>query len=680
MIEVIELGGMKTVKTEMPTNHVYVVDVSGSMYRDLPEMRSHLKNTISLVAKPNDTFSVIYFSGKGQCGVVFENMKVDNLDSIRVMHESIDKYLKTIGLTGFTDPMKLAMNIANNFDKTKTNNFVMLTDGYDNCSKKDDIVDIAKTLPTIFDSVTFIEYGYYCDRELLQRMAETAAGIHIFADGYLQYTSVVEEAFNKALRVPKVSVKVNKNAKHVVYVLDNKIHIIPVEQKGEVLVPETVERVHSIVPKDVLSKHLSEDHLFLILYYAVKTNNSKLVWNCLDALGDVALIKQYTNCYTKDEAVDFEDSVEYAALNKFGRFVEGKDLSYMPPKNAYTVIDLMNLLADDENAALITDSPSFKYKSTTRKRENEQTLPRFVKAPQGTSKITGVVFNSSRPNVSLQTIQLGSIELPENDFDLKYVPSQQFKNYTVIKDGVLNIVELPLVLSTSSVEELKANKVPHDIITEDGDICYIVVELSTVPVINRNMIEKLDKDWFLENIRTLLHNQAAVKVIKSLLPEEEKLKVDGLKEKYGEDAATWLSSIGVRDYGFSPVGSKSVESTDFYISNELEYKIKSFSSLPSVNAVIKKIEANKKRTPSESLIEFYLDYESLTIDELKDYLKTSIGHARKCQENLASQVYSIVLGKAWFKDEDEPMVAELDIIDGITVPVTVQRVQKEIKI
>lgn len=60
MHEVIELAGMKTVKCNQATNHVYLVDVSGSMYGSLPMMRKHLKNTVSMVTQPEDTFSIIY--------------------------------------------------------------------------------------------------------------------------------------------------------------------------------------------------------------------------------------------------------------------------------------------------------------------------------------------------------------------------------------------------------------------------------------------------------------------------------------------------------------------------------------------------------------------------------------------------------------------------------------------
>ena len=54
-----------------PTNHVFVCDVSGSMYNELPRIRQHLKNNLATLVKQDDTVSILYFSSRGQFGSVF---------------------------------------------------------------------------------------------------------------------------------------------------------------------------------------------------------------------------------------------------------------------------------------------------------------------------------------------------------------------------------------------------------------------------------------------------------------------------------------------------------------------------------------------------------------------------------------------------------------------------------
>ena len=53
---------------EKCVNHIIVIDVSGSMSYDLPEIRKNLKNKISSIVKITDSLSIIWFSGKNEIG------------------------------------------------------------------------------------------------------------------------------------------------------------------------------------------------------------------------------------------------------------------------------------------------------------------------------------------------------------------------------------------------------------------------------------------------------------------------------------------------------------------------------------------------------------------------------------------------------------------------------------
>ena len=66
----LEIEAIKPV--EQSVNHVFAVDVSGSMYDVLPKMRSHIKSKLALLVKPKDTVSIIYFSSKSQYGEVYK--------------------------------------------------------------------------------------------------------------------------------------------------------------------------------------------------------------------------------------------------------------------------------------------------------------------------------------------------------------------------------------------------------------------------------------------------------------------------------------------------------------------------------------------------------------------------------------------------------------------------------
>ena len=55
-----------------PTNHVVVIDVSGSMSYELPKLRTQLKDKLVHLLRDDDTVSIIWFSGRGEFGVLTE--------------------------------------------------------------------------------------------------------------------------------------------------------------------------------------------------------------------------------------------------------------------------------------------------------------------------------------------------------------------------------------------------------------------------------------------------------------------------------------------------------------------------------------------------------------------------------------------------------------------------------
>jgi hypothetical protein len=678
MFDIVELGGMKTVASKAATNHVYLVDVSGSMHQSLPLMRQHLKNIVSMIAQPDDTFSIIYFSGRGQCGVVCEGVPVNDLASVTSVQNAIDRWLQPIGLTGFAEPIALAHETAKRLSNGKFNNFVMLTDGYDNQSNRTNIIDNVRMLPEVFHSTSFIEYGWYCDRPLLARMAEACGGLHVFAECYDHYETVFDEVVRDAVRDTLIEVKVNKRAQHAIYLLNTHIIIADVKE-GTVSVPESVERVHSIVPGDVLQKHLSDDHLYLILYYAVKISNTKLAWRCLEALGDVRMVDQYTNAFTRQEITDFLQLIETAVILPEARFVKGQDFNYVPPENAPTVLDALSILSDND-VQVVVDSPYFEYTRTGVRKTPSEELPKFIRSPNQMATVTGLTYHSSRPNVSLQTLVNGTVELPDNDFDLKRVPSVQWKNYTVIRDGILNIHALPVIVDYAVADRLRGlGKHLVDLVEDHGEKQYVVLDLDSLPVINRKMTSDVDLAEFAKIVRGLLLNQAFVKGLKSCLSQKDG-KAEGLADKYGQEAASWLSSIGVRDYGFSPKVESS-DSVDVYYSTELEYKVKGLNTLPSANAVQKKLDADKSLTVGEYLVSHGMQNKAARNDkDLKDLIKITEAGTRGLQQMLSSVVYAMVLGKSWFDGVEEEVASTSLKFDNYSVPMTVSVVRKEVKI
>ncbi|AVO22937.1 hypothetical protein HWB57_gp097 [Erwinia phage vB_EamM-Bue1] len=740
-----------------PTNHVIAVDTSGSMYDSLPKIRQHLKSNLATLVKPGDTVSVLYFSSKGQCGAVFVGEPVRNLTDLSNINNAIDRYLKPTGLTGFVEPLQLAFETVQSIKNGNTNSLAFLTDGYDNQWTEEQILSKAQQISKVFDNVTIIEYGYYCNRPLLEKMASVLNATHVFAEGYQELEPQMDNVL-KSGAAKRIKISVPKYTSDIAYVDGGTLvfnQVKDFDETGEgdtAYIPEDVKVVWALnknLDAKALADTKDEQLLYVCLLMAVRDMNQDLVWDILKLLGDVYLIKKYNNCFTKQDYSVIKADIEKAVLEPEFRFLDGVNYNLVPKEDAFTVLDLLNELADND-AKLLTSSPYFSYNRIGRgtvQREDDtvdklaeemasaktkeerkeiaakmvsanEWTPEFEKVGEEPSPMHALVYNETRPNVSVRTTVDGKVAVPESirkDYPTlpESIPSHIYRNYTIIKDGIINIKTLPVALSPEIATYLQEQhevgmfEIPNDkaLSLSDGVRSY-VIDLMSLPVVNRAMVKGIQATEFFNAHVELQRQKALTKVLKFYREQLiGKVNALGLAKDYGDEAAAFLSGKGIRDYGFSPAVD-SVEATDFYYSRELSVKIAGLSSLPSVDATIKKFAENEKAAKDgkklktinagDRLMKEAIDHYTAFVTSpvvtgaksrdtiistwIKDETQASIDATRQIQLTLSKLMYGIVAGHGWFSDLsfEEPTMVINNRGEDYTVTASLET--KEIKV
>lgn len=694
----LNIDAVKTVETSV--NHIFAVDVSGSMYDALPKMRKHIKNKLALIVKPNDTVSIIYFSSKTQCGVVFEGEKVNTLSDLSALHAAVDRWLQTIGLTGFVEPLQEGMNVAMRLSVNgNVNSFIFMTDGYDNQWSKADIIQKAKKLPEYFDNISFLEYGWYCNRTLIAEMAEVSGGAHIFSEDYQGYEPIMERLFQgKTVKRKPVTI-----GREFAFYLDNNEVIIVEAKDGVALIPEDIDTVYLMDDgsdyKESI-KSMSDEDKYIALYITVHKMKTDMTWELLKSLGDVRLIKLFSNCFSKQEYSTMKEAVKTCIFNESERFKDGVNHSLVPKEDAYTVLAALNDLMSGENF-LQTAHEEFSYNrigaSSTQKSLQEDQVkelkeklqnttdveeikklgqeladinlwsPKFKETPSDKGEpILNLVLNESRPNISIQITKSGFVEIPDEQVQQlnlpKNVPTHIYRNYTIIKDGILNMKVLPVTLDEKTFAIMKEQNMLEGVYQAEH---VYLLDLSKLPLINRKMVKKVSADTFFNQHLKLQQLKAKQKVFKFYIDEvspKSQVKLAGL---YGEEAAKWLESIGIKDYGFSPKVTTE-KSGDFYYSKELNIKISGLSSLPSMKAINDKLtKGSKLNLADQVMLEAINEYkefvdstmvknspvkEQLIKTWLEAETKQVIHQVRQLQYELNKNLYAIIVGQAWFEE------------------------------
>lgn len=746
---------------EVPTNHVVVIDCSGSMSCELPQIRDQLKKKLPKLLKDKDTISVVWFSGRSQYGTLLEAEPVATLADLKDVESAIDRWLRPVGLTGFKEPLESIPALVTKVAlKTPGSTFSLffMSDGCDNQWSRPDILKAVEAAGSCVSAATFVEYGYYADRPLLTQMAEKCGGAIIHAADFDRYAPTFEAAMQKRLTgAPRVEVKIPGDViGGFVYAFSGSDLLTFAVEAGAAQVPEDTKEVWFLSPvalgalrKDAGGKpdavHYQASYAALSLY--AQRMRSDVVLALLKATGDIRFIKKFSGLFGKQKYSEFVDEARLAALEPSLRLVQGYNPNLVPPDDAFTVLDLLHILSEDDGNRLLLENEAFKYNRIGRStidssevlNEEEQkemdeltakmAMERNAKkiaeyaarvaaitsgkealkfeaypAPDG-YPVSNLVFNEDRPNISVQVRKPGKVDIsgrvtPElKDLLPKEIDTSITRNYTIIKDGLVNVKTLPVRLTDATAAKLERGipGITEVVKSGKGDPSFaVLLDLEPLPIINRKMVKAVSAKVFFETCYELTKVQAAQKVynsfVKELLPAK---KAEGFAEKYGVPAADWLKEQGFQDYGFNPKRVVA-PTTDVYLSKELKVSLKGLSTIPSLKdyraAVAKgKLNAGAQlMKPTVDEVEGFLASDIYTKAAAKEKVleawlegqaKATRARTRELLYSVSQVTFTIIVGQGWFSEFSSLDENEMTItVDGQPLVCKAEMLEREVKI
>ena len=638
----VQKQGVKVVPQK--TNHILVIDCSGSMSYDLPKMRTQLKNKIPTMVNEGDTVSLIWFSGKGEYGTLAEKIVINGLTDLEHLNKAIDRWLKPVGMTGFVEPLQSAVSLAvgRGDDDDVPASLFFLTDGYDNQWDTETILKTAGQISGCVSSAVIVEYGWNCNRSLLTKMAEAMEGTLVFCEDFDRYDPILASVLKKSLNsIKKVEVKVGTPKFGLVFSKSDVGPVTYTVKSGCVEVPETVEAIYFY--SDDLSNDVFDKETSAVLQSVVllsRAMESGFIKRVLARLQYVELFNKFSTSFGKQNITDFQVLCTNLSndLSGLDAFEKSSDIKVDP--NAFTVLDLLFILAKDKDNLLMTDKMI--YHSIGRGREDasdtvsgdelkelqealanvkdtaglEALQARIAsikadKAPKLEFKanetegysIANLTWNEKRPNVSVLVRKEGTIELPADkatQFGLpQKFPTYIYRNYTIIADGIVNVDILPVKLTIRTVQELYT-KWPwfakECMNTKTKKLLVFSLPIRSLATLNENMVTKVSAKNFIELSHKKCQLKAEEKAIKYFKERwfGKKVSADFLS-KYTSDAVDYLTSLGITSFnGFSPKVKLADKTGDFYMAVELISSIPGLSKVPSMNEYFKAVEASAK--------------------------------------------------------------------------------------
>lgn len=739
-----EINSKVTVEVAKKTNHIFVVDVSGSMYYELPLIRTQLKNKLSNLMKEGDTISIVWFSGSRDAGILKEEVEVKSLKTLTDLHEAIDRWLRPIGLTAFLKPLQLVQELVGRIQNNSPDSvfsMIFLTDGYNNDCSWNEVITTLKSMENDIVSSTFVEYGYYADTQKLTQMAAVLGGEKISCDGFDDFEPIFDA---------KISSDIMGGKKTIAYIPDAHLYDFAFSvgkdgsvllyniNDGEILVGSNVKQIHYFAPIAVGNTDIGTD---TNLYAAIYVLSDKLLNDDAEkifyTLGDQYHYQMLVNAFGKQKLNAFKTAIKECVGDVSKRYPETNGKVQIQPvaDDTYCLMNLIEDLGNIEGCLFYPNHDSFVYNRIGRKKIASATVltntdkKRLAEAknlaelnkitaelaenkievkfkntvPERGYPLTDLVWNENRANLSVRIYIEGEAILPENEHQINKVASFKYNTFTFVKDGIVNVQKLPVLFSSKLHNILIKNNVGFTMDnTYIDDKTYgttIVIDLTSIPLINKGMVKAISATELAKLQWELKKLQGDKKVYdfykKQLFPKTSK----SFTELLGQEASDWLKEVGVTDYnGFSPKVT-STEATDFYMSVVLDTKIKGLSGLPKVDVVLEKIKSGttlklNEWVMSDAIKKYHTQLVSdmyLSLNEeqrkgvLKTYLETKSGilnkQRRKILQEIAEIKFSLILSKKWFTEFQSFDENQLALnIDGHDLNFTFALGEKEEKI
>jgi len=712
---------------ELSTQHIFVIDCSGSMSGELSTIRKDLFNKISTILKPSDSVTIIWFSGRNEYGVILEDYTVHSNIALEKVREIINKYLTPQGLTAFKQPLEEVKSV---IERVRGNNpdmlhsMFFLTDGYDNQFSTKEILKATSELSDYLNSATIVEYGWYCNRELLSQMAQEIGGVHTFSQNFQDYEPYLTKQFTADNRGKRTYMELSNTPSYdmVFNVVDGDVVMYKTNENNEILInvngdtnifyftdSSVFEAGHNNVYdldyiKEYFDNRIESDMiqgLYASLFAFSRKSDYVMVSEILKALGDAHFITEKANTFGTQKINELEAKFLDAANDSSKRYIDGYNPNLEPAEDAYCVLDMMQDLMTQEGNYWYPQHEAFNYKRIgsktiakmtdlseedrqkiddlldNKKLDEAQQLLEEIKKNQPTQlkfhhfgalqafPFYDLVWNETRANLSVQVNYKGHVELPDNEFGLPtQFPTNQFRNYTLIKDGIVYNYTLPISLGRETFDKLQSNGLLEGEYYEENKI--YILEFSKLPVINRKMIGTLSATELFTNEWELLKLKSSNAVYNYYKKLKFKNTSKGFVEQFGKEATEWLATFGLKDYGFNP--PKSVEKQGEQIDvNVLEVKIDKMSTTPGkkeIESAEKKINSKDSLTPKEALVENAIREVSQFTGLIKEvtnqdkmleewlYQKSKFFRTEKnrLMSEISKAKFLTIVGKSWFKE------------------------------
>lgn len=485
IVESEDLGGVAPVTIKKPSHHIIILDRSGSMYYDLESLKGTLEKLLTLAEFNDDTqrISLISYSSSGDVKLHFAKVTVGDVMAASSPYLKELRSIRVTGMTCISQSLAMADTLV---DDNETTCISLHTDGYANdrspSQENRDIqaaVDKLKKHPALF--VNTLAYNNYCDFNLMASIANQLSGKCLQVKGIKEvYQGLYDtQALLNGGTSPAIRITFKPLDKYVVFMSRSAKKILGSSDDFVVngLKDSDDKTVYRFVPVTADTYNLPDAPLEvdvlspIPLAYAramiAEGNINAAKYAVVTARNDSLLKPHYRALVPSEVATMAADIEPYMFDSSAGSWTT----TYGLGESKATVLDVLDVLgtyAKSVKVNVVKLSKSYKRRGLkkvagVRKDDGTLEVPAVTtvdRNPNELAPLGSVYVNRNTATVNILVVKPVRLvrDLVKSDNGESYTAIDEvagialnglkdFKNYTVVGDGVVCTPILPVQIS-----------------------------------------------------------------------------------------------------------------------------------------------------------------------------------------------------------------------------------------
>jgi Mg-chelatase subunit ChlD len=610
---VMTLSIPELVQRALRRNTMLILDCSGSMADSLRAVKSDAKKFVSELGD-QDLVSIIIFSGHGSSELICNPTLCDDAGKQSLL-DAIDQRVRVMGLTVFSEPLKLALEKLRDSQLVNTaHDAVLFTDGYavpSQWSYEDEeryAITAAKALFKFGASLSVIGYGNYYDADFMAElmMAGGASGIYRHMSDIEDFGDVIRDIREAVQSTDPISVTVRATHPTGSSAITAAYRVTPevaqvsrgnsvIQTRGvidgelvlylDVSGPFDVAHVNVSInggdeefawpSGDPLTDEMAAECIRVTAIHHAVSGDKDFASELFDITGDEGLAQRVQDSYTSRDKLTTNDLLRSSFRRR--RFIGA---GIKPTGPSHCVLNVLRALAEDPT--VIISIPRGAYKRGGLLYRD----PTFVDSPLGrTLTVIDLISNLKRFNFSVLAFKQGH-ELTEGENGEQGLEAARTpRSYNIIRDGELVMKAIMASMAEATFNELQEAGVIGD------DLTYVVgqsydIDLGDMPMVSSawarpnglDLVRYLAEEKELKAEYTALN--AHLKTVEAEKPERPwhsttaAEKVEGLEVEYYDAPSVELELPGY-EVQFDPTSVKELTAEEARQRfDELKYELR----------------------------------------------------------------------------------------------------------